>query len=138
MLFKPVSSFFIVRYWFSVSRWIGCELEWYPRNELVNWYPILIRPNCLSRISLSDIWEPATREACGNNLWKMFKKAISILFTKSILQVFPNYCHISSYNIKTSLGQHSVLVDLIFFVFVWYNAFIPLLYNLLDWTCCLL
>eukprot|EP00268_Persea_americana_P011247 TRINITY_DN1472_c1_g1_i5.p1 TRINITY_DN1472_c1_g1~~TRINITY_DN1472_c1_g1_i5.p1 ORF type:complete len:781 (+),score=111.15 TRINITY_DN1472_c1_g1_i5:149-2344(+) len=45
-----------------------------------------LRPNCLSRISLSDIWEPATREACGNNLWKMFKNAISILFTKSILQ----------------------------------------------------
>lgn len=45
-----------------------------------------LRPNCLSRISLSDIWEPARRESCEDNLWKMFKVAISILFTRSILQ----------------------------------------------------
>ncbi|XP_068650503.1 uncharacterized protein [Aristolochia californica] len=44
------------------------------------------RPNRLPRISLSDIWEPALRENCGNNPWKMFKTAISILFSKSTLQ----------------------------------------------------
>ncbi|KAG9455368.1 hypothetical protein H6P81_008272 [Aristolochia fimbriata] len=45
-----------------------------------------LRPNRLPRISLSDIWEPASRENCGNDLWKMFKTAISILFSKSTLQ----------------------------------------------------
>lgn len=45
------------------------------------------RPISLPRISLGDIWEPATRKFCGNDLWKMFKAAFSILSSKSILQV---------------------------------------------------
>ncbi|KAM7476191.1 hypothetical protein LguiB_023434 [Lonicera macranthoides] len=45
-----------------------------------------LRPIFLPRISLTDIWEPATRKFCGNDIWKMFKSAISILSSKSILQ----------------------------------------------------
>ncbi|XP_058105167.1 uncharacterized protein LOC131248746 isoform X2 [Magnolia sinica] len=45
-----------------------------------------LRPNSLSRISLADIWKPATRESCGNDLWKMFKTSISVLFSQSVLQ----------------------------------------------------
>ncbi|XP_077245608.1 DUF3754 family protein, putative (DUF3754) isoform X9 [Tasmannia lanceolata] len=47
---------------------------------------IIYRPNCLRRISLNDIWEPAAREPCRNNPWKMFKTAIAILFSQSVLQ----------------------------------------------------
>ncbi|XP_054780893.1 uncharacterized protein LOC129288382 [Prosopis cineraria] len=45
-----------------------------------------LRPTSLSRISLSDIWRPATRKYCGNNPWKMLKTSISILFSQSIIQ----------------------------------------------------
>ncbi|CAL0332119.1 unnamed protein product [Lupinus luteus] len=45
-----------------------------------------LRPTFLSRISLSDIWRPATGKYCQNNPWKMFKTAISILFSQSVLQ----------------------------------------------------
>ncbi|CAL1398812.1 unnamed protein product [Linum trigynum] len=45
-----------------------------------------LRPIFLSRISLSDIWKPASRKFCGNNLWKMSKKAFSILLSQSVLQ----------------------------------------------------
>ncbi|XVF33042.1 hypothetical protein REPUB_Repub17cG0134200 [Reevesia pubescens] len=45
-----------------------------------------LRPTFLSRISLSDIWRPATRKYCGNNVWKMLKTSVSILLSKSILQ----------------------------------------------------
>ncbi|KAI8019086.1 hypothetical protein LOK49_LG04G01607 [Camellia lanceoleosa] len=45
-----------------------------------------LRPIFLSRITLSDIWEPATRKLCGNDFWKMLQTAISILFSQSILQ----------------------------------------------------
>ncbi|KAK4587661.1 hypothetical protein RGQ29_018891 [Quercus rubra] len=44
------------------------------------------RPIFLSRISLNDIWRPATRKYCGNDLWKKFKTSISILLSQSILQ----------------------------------------------------
>ncbi|XP_062110880.1 uncharacterized protein LOC133822522 [Humulus lupulus] len=40
----------------------------------------------LSRISLRDIWRPATRKFCGNDIWKMLKTSISILFSQSVLQ----------------------------------------------------
>ncbi|KAK3024608.1 hypothetical protein RJ639_043936 [Escallonia herrerae] len=43
-------------------------------------------PIFLSRISLSDIWEPASRKFCGNDLWKMVKTGISIIISQSILQ----------------------------------------------------
>ncbi|KAK7270592.1 hypothetical protein RJT34_25881 [Clitoria ternatea] len=45
-----------------------------------------LRPTFLSRISLSDIWRPATRKYCKNDLWKMLKTSISILFSQSVLQ----------------------------------------------------
>ncbi|KAJ7952075.1 DUF3754 family protein [Quillaja saponaria] len=45
-----------------------------------------LRPIFLSRISLSDIWRPATRKCCGNDLWKVFKTSISIILSQSILQ----------------------------------------------------
>ncbi|KAJ9564836.1 hypothetical protein OSB04_000802 [Centaurea solstitialis] len=45
-----------------------------------------LRPIFLSRISLSDIWEPASRRFCGNNPWKMLKSAFSIFASRSILQ----------------------------------------------------
>ncbi|XP_031251088.1 uncharacterized protein LOC116108987 isoform X3 [Pistacia vera] len=45
-----------------------------------------LRPISLSRISLSDIWRPASRKYCGNDLWKMLKTSVSILLSKSILQ----------------------------------------------------
>ncbi|XAR62907.1 hypothetical protein NMG60_11022644 [Bertholletia excelsa] len=57
------------------------ELE----SEVTTSEPYL-RPISLSRITLSDIWEPATRKCCGNDLWKMLKTAVSILFSKSVLQ----------------------------------------------------
>ncbi|KAM0934703.1 hypothetical protein DsansV1_C31g0219051 [Dioscorea sansibarensis] len=45
-----------------------------------------LRQTFLPRITLSNIWEPASRESCGGNVWKMFQNAVSILFSKSILQ----------------------------------------------------
>ncbi|KAL5539410.1 hypothetical protein UlMin_045105 [Ulmus minor] len=43
-------------------------------------------PIFLSRISVSDIWRPATRKYCGNDIWKMLKNSTSILLSQSILQ----------------------------------------------------
>ncbi|KAL5570241.1 hypothetical protein UlMin_026816 [Ulmus minor] len=43
-------------------------------------------PIFLSRISVSDIWRPATRKYCGNDIWKMLKTSTSILLSQSILQ----------------------------------------------------
>ncbi|XWS31934.1 hypothetical protein CRYUN_Cryun23aG0118300 [Craigia yunnanensis] len=45
-----------------------------------------LRPTFLSRISISDIWRPATRKYCGNDVWKMLKTSVSILLSQSILQ----------------------------------------------------
>lgn len=45
-----------------------------------------LRPIFLSRISLGDIWRPATRKYCENDLWKMLKTSVSILLSQSILQ----------------------------------------------------
>ncbi|XP_015933491.1 uncharacterized protein LOC107459752 isoform X2 [Arachis duranensis] len=45
-----------------------------------------LRPTFLSRISLSDIWRPATRKYCRNDPWKMLKTSISILLSQSVLQ----------------------------------------------------
>ncbi|PSS26234.1 MAP protein [Actinidia chinensis var. chinensis] len=45
-----------------------------------------LRPIFLSRITLSDIWKPATRKYCGNDFWKILKNAISLLFSQSVLQ----------------------------------------------------
>ncbi|KAK4482583.1 hypothetical protein RD792_009746 [Penstemon davidsonii] len=45
-----------------------------------------LSPSFLSRISLSDIWKPASPKRCGNDFQKIFGTAVSILFSKSILQ----------------------------------------------------
>ncbi|XVF72891.1 hypothetical protein PTKIN_Ptkin12aG0157100 [Pterospermum kingtungense] len=45
-----------------------------------------LRPTFLSRISLNDIWRPATKKYCGNDVWKILKTSISILLSQSILQ----------------------------------------------------
>ncbi|KAL2487654.1 hypothetical protein Fot_40946 [Forsythia ovata] len=45
-----------------------------------------LRPNFLSRITLSDIWKPASPKYCGNDFWKMLRTGVSILFSQSILQ----------------------------------------------------
>ncbi|XP_071692732.1 uncharacterized protein [Rutidosis leptorrhynchoides] len=45
-----------------------------------------LRPIFLSRISLSDIWHPASRKFCENNPWKMLKTAFSIILSRSVLQ----------------------------------------------------
>ncbi|KAJ4776812.1 hypothetical protein LUZ62_061069 [Rhynchospora pubera] len=45
-----------------------------------------LRPNFLPRITLTNIWEPATKESCGGNVWEMIKASIGILFRKSTLQ----------------------------------------------------
>ncbi|KAD3640282.1 hypothetical protein E3N88_29505 [Mikania micrantha] len=45
-----------------------------------------LRPIFLSRISLADIWKPASRRLCENNPWKMLKKAFSICLSRSVLQ----------------------------------------------------
>ncbi|KAL9435396.1 hypothetical protein AB3S75_021633 [Citrus x aurantiifolia] len=44
------------------------------------------RPISLSRISLSDIWRPATGKYCRKDIWKMLKTSVSILLSQSILQ----------------------------------------------------
>lgn len=45
-----------------------------------------MRPVFLPRVSLNDIWRPATRKYCGNNIWKMLRAGISIIFSESVLQ----------------------------------------------------
>ncbi|XP_076931712.1 uncharacterized protein LOC143596954 [Bidens hawaiensis] len=45
-----------------------------------------LRPIFLSRISLADIWKPASRRSCENNPWKMLKNAFSICSSRSVLQ----------------------------------------------------
>ncbi|CAN6466140.1 unnamed protein product [Victoria cruziana] len=56
-----------------------------PENEHADVDPYL-RSNFLSRITLGDIWKPARKESCENDLWKMFKAAFRILFSQSVLQ----------------------------------------------------
>ncbi|CAA0839297.1 Protein of unknown function (DUF3754 [Striga hermonthica] len=45
-----------------------------------------LSPSFLSRISLSDIWKPASPTSCGNDFRTMLRNAFSILFSQSILQ----------------------------------------------------
>ncbi|KAL1533161.1 hypothetical protein AAHA92_33085 [Salvia divinorum] len=45
-----------------------------------------LSPSFLPRISLSDIWKPASPRHCGNDFRKMLRTAVSILFSRSILQ----------------------------------------------------
>ncbi|KAL4187146.1 hypothetical protein AMTRI_Chr09g17380 [Amborella trichopoda] len=50
-----------------------------------------LRPNFLPRVSLSDIWKPATSESCGNDIVRTLKAAISVLFSQSILQIATSF-----------------------------------------------
>jgi len=50
-----------------------------------------LRPIFLSRMTLADIWKPASKKACGNDIWKRIKTSISILLSPSTLQVFSLY-----------------------------------------------
>ncbi|KAK8454594.1 hypothetical protein SEVIR_4G003300v4 [Setaria viridis] len=45
-----------------------------------------VRPNFLPRITLANIWEPASRESCKNNIWEIVKTSFRILFGRSTLQ----------------------------------------------------
>ncbi|EEC79827.1 hypothetical protein OsI_21283 [Oryza sativa Indica Group] len=45
-----------------------------------------VRPNFLPRITLANIWAPASRESCNNNLWEITKASFGVLFGKSTLQ----------------------------------------------------
>ncbi|CAL5045194.1 unnamed protein product [Urochloa decumbens] len=45
-----------------------------------------VRPNFLPRITLANIWEPASRESCDNNIWEIVKASFRILFGRSTLQ----------------------------------------------------
>ncbi|CAN6223426.1 unnamed protein product [Urochloa humidicola] len=45
-----------------------------------------VRPNFLPRITLANIWEPASRESCDNNIWEIVKASFGILFGRSTLQ----------------------------------------------------
>ncbi|KAL9270927.1 hypothetical protein AKJ16_DCAP12164 [Drosera capensis] len=45
-----------------------------------------LRPVSISRITLTDIWRPATGKYCGNDIWKMLRTTISIIFSRSVLQ----------------------------------------------------
>ncbi|XP_010507955.1 PREDICTED: uncharacterized protein LOC104784616 [Camelina sativa] len=45
-----------------------------------------LRPIFLSRMTLDDIWKPASKKACGNDIWKRMKTWISILLSPSTLQ----------------------------------------------------
>lgn len=45
-----------------------------------------MRPKMLARVSMRDIWRPASKAACGNNPWKQVRAAFSIFFSRSTLQ----------------------------------------------------
>ncbi|CAN8314373.1 unnamed protein product [Cochlearia groenlandica] len=45
-----------------------------------------LRPIFLSRMTLGDIWKPASKKACENDIWKRIKTSISILVSPSTLQ----------------------------------------------------
>lgn len=45
-----------------------------------------MRPKMLTRVSMRDIWKPASKAACGNNPWKRIRAAFSIFFSRSTLQ----------------------------------------------------
>ncbi|KAL0720216.1 hypothetical protein Bca4012_034815 [Brassica carinata] len=70
--------------------WIGLispayELPFQLANDSNASEPYL-RPISLSRMTLGDIWKPASKKACGNDMWKRIKTSISILLSPSTLQ----------------------------------------------------
>ncbi|CAL9058082.1 unnamed protein product [Musa banksii] len=93
----------------AVSRYEGLLLPVGPRGRLIRrmlvWFGIIpslpeastdfddkvnpetkLRTNFLPRITLSNIWEPASRESCSYSVWKMLKTAAYILCSQSTLQ----------------------------------------------------
>jgi hypothetical protein len=45
-----------------------------------------MRPKMLTRVSMRDIWRPASKVACGNNIWRQLQASFSIFFSRSTLQ----------------------------------------------------
>lgn len=45
-----------------------------------------MRPKMLARVSMRDIWKPASKAACGNNPWKQIRASFSVFFSRSTLQ----------------------------------------------------
>eukprot|EP00252_Welwitschia_mirabilis_P026698 TRINITY_DN8836_c1_g1_i1.p1 TRINITY_DN8836_c1_g1~~TRINITY_DN8836_c1_g1_i1.p1 ORF type:complete len:630 (+),score=105.43 TRINITY_DN8836_c1_g1_i1:201-2090(+) len=45
-----------------------------------------VSTNFLTRVSLRDIWKPATKEACEYNIWRQLKAVSSVIFSRSVLQ----------------------------------------------------
>jgi hypothetical protein len=45
-----------------------------------------MRPKMLTRVSMRDIWRPASKVACGNNMWRQLQASFSIFFSRSTLQ----------------------------------------------------
>lgn len=45
-----------------------------------------MRAKMLARVSMRDIWRPASKAACGNNPWKQIRAAFSVFFSRSTLQ----------------------------------------------------
>ncbi|CAK9877543.1 unnamed protein product [Sphagnum jensenii] len=45
-----------------------------------------MRPKMLTRVSMRDIWRPASKVACGNNIWRQLQASFSIFFSQSTLQ----------------------------------------------------
>ncbi|KAL2603107.1 hypothetical protein R1flu_017160 [Riccia fluitans] len=45
-----------------------------------------LRPSFISRVSMKDIWYPASRAVVGENPWKRFRAALSVFFTRVTLQ----------------------------------------------------
>lgn len=44
------------------------------------------RGKTLARISMRDIWLPASKVVCGNNLWRQLQAVFSVFFSRSTLQ----------------------------------------------------
>lgn len=45
-----------------------------------------LRRNYLTRISMRDIWLPASKMVCGGNVWKRMRSAFYVFFSRSTLQ----------------------------------------------------
>ncbi|KAF8775842.1 hypothetical protein HU200_004235 [Digitaria exilis] len=65
-----------------------------------------VRPNFLPRITLAHIWEPASREACNNNIWEIVKASFRILFGRSTLQEPAFQELILLYTDETAQSEH--------------------------------
>ncbi|XP_020247627.1 uncharacterized protein LOC109825237 isoform X1 [Asparagus officinalis] len=72
---------------------------------------LYLRPNFLPRITLSNIWKPATKESSGNNIWNTLRTSISILFSQSTLQEPAFQELILLYNEETSQSGTENRVD---------------------------